>query len=130
MALISFMELGEGGGGILLIGRSVESPIHRAQTGNKTAPHNNPGIRSHQPITPSTPMHRRGRHTNNPNPQPSMRKGLIEVRTLIRRHTAIFSRFTVEEQIRRNDGTTYDGATVKKTLPEGPTGCWVGDTLV
>lgn len=116
--------------GILLIGRSVEGPIHCAQAGNKTAPHNNPGIRSHQSITPSTPMHRRGRHADNTNPQTGMSKGLIQKRTLVGRHAAIFSRFAVEEQVRCNDGATYDSATVKKTLAEGPARCWVRDALV
>jgi len=58
------------------------------------------------------------RHCDNPHPKSRMHEGLIEVPTFVRGHTAIFSCFPVENEVRGDDGSANDSGTVEESLSQ------------
>lgn len=56
------------------------------------------------------------RHSNDANTQPSMHESFIQECPFVRRHTAIFSSLTVEDEIRRDYRTADDSGAIEESL--------------
>ena len=65
-------------------------------------------------------MKRAGSNTNDTNAQSSMQEGLIEIAPLVQRHSAIFSRFAVKDQVRDRNGAADDGGAIEQFLRQIP----------
>lgn len=100
----------------LLVRVRRHASIHGPYTGSKTNPKNNPWIRGHQSVAPSTSMQRLSRHTDNSNSQSSVQECVVQIFPFVKRHTAIFSRFPIEDEICGNNCCSDDATSVKKSF--------------
>jgi hypothetical protein len=57
-------------------------------------------------------------YSNDANPEAGMHEGLVQVFAFERRHSPIFSRFSVEDEIRCDDGASDDCCAIQKLLGE------------
>lgn len=103
----------------LLLRRRVVSRVHGTDASDKTQTDNSPRVRGHQTVRPSVHVHRSSRNTDDTNAQTGVQERLVEVAALIWRHAAILSRLTVEDQVRRQNGTTHNGSSVQQPLGQG-----------
>ena len=55
---------------------------------------------------------------NHTNAQAGMEESLVEIGSLVRRHTSIFASFTVEDEVCGDESATYECSAVKEALAE------------
>ena len=55
-------------------------------------------------------------NTNNPDTKSSVHKGFIQIRPFKRRHSAVFSSFAVEDEVRCHDSSTDDSCAIDQLL--------------
>ena len=100
----------------LLIRTRSKSPIHSPYTRRQSHAHDHPRIGRHEPIRPAAAMQGACRHTNHANTQAGMHKSFVEIGPFVRWHAAIFSSFTVEHDIRRDESTADESSAIKELL--------------
>lgn len=102
----------------LLIRRSVVGTEHRAHAGSQTNTSNQPRVGGHQTIRPSIHVQSSSGDTNNTNTKSGVHESFIQIASLVVRHSAILSCFTVEDEVRSHDSATHNGRTVEQALGE------------
>lgn len=104
----------------------VERSVHRADAGRKSQPNDQPRVRSHESITPAGSVQSPRSEGDDTDAQASVHEGLVQVFTLIHRHSTIFTRLSVEDQVCGNDGSTNQSTAIEKSLRQVSTGSRVG----
>lgn len=102
----------------LLVRRSVESSIHRADASDQADTKHEPRVHGHEAIRPSVGVQGACSNTDDTKSKASVHKSLIQEAPLVSGHTPIFTGLTVENEVRSQDGTTDDGSTVQQLLGE------------
>lgn len=100
----------------LLLRRRVVSRVHSADAGDQTQTDNSPRVRGHQAERPSVGVQRSSSNTDDTNAQTGVQERVVEVAALVRRHATVFSRLTVEDQVRHQDSPTHDGGAIQQPL--------------
>jgi hypothetical protein len=128
----------------LLLRRAHASAHHGTDGANKTDTENQPGVGSHETITPSVCVKGASSDTDDTNSEASVEESVVQVGAFEWRHAAIFSGFAVEDEAvvksaflsvvqiwsRSLDGkksTTEDGTAIEKALGEVSRGGRVGE---
>lgn len=96
----------------LLVGRSVESTIHRSDAGNQTDTSNKPRVRGHETIRPTARVESSSSNTDDSNTKSSVHKSFVQIRPFVVRHSAIFPCLPVEDQVCRQDSSTNDSRAI------------------
>lgn len=109
----------------LLIRGSVESTVHGADAANETDTHDEPRVHGHETIRPAAHVEGASSNTNDTNTETSVHKGFVQEAPLVSGHTAVFSRFTVEDEVGCQDGTTNNGSAIQQFLGHIATLCRV-----
>ena len=81
-----------------LLRRTHASTHHCADGSNKTNTKNQPGVGSHETVTPAVCVKGASSNTNDTNTETSVEESVVQVGAFEWRHTAIFSGFTVEDE--------------------------------
>ncbi|KKA17378.1 hypothetical protein T310_8781, partial [Rasamsonia emersonii CBS 393.64] len=102
----------------LLLRRSVHRPVHRTNTGNQAQSDNSPWVRSHQTEGPSVGVQRPSGNGDNTNSKPSVQERLVQIFSLIRRHSTILAGLAVEDQVRSQHRSAHDGGSVQDLLAQ------------
>jgi hypothetical protein len=127
-----------------LLRRAHASTHHGTDRANKTNTENQPGVGSHEAVTPSVCVKGASSDTDDTNSETSVEKSVVQVGAFEWRHAAIFSGFAVEDEARTEsaflsvihswshslDGeksTTEDGTAIEKALSEVSRGGRVGE---
>lgn len=110
----------------LLVRRSVESAVHGTNAGNQTETGHSPRVGSHQTERPAVGVQRSRGNCNDTDSQTGVQESVIQVAPFVRRHSAILSRFAVEDQVRSDDCSSDDGSSVEQSLSKVAT---LGDAV-
>jgi hypothetical protein len=81
-----------------LLRRAHASTHHGTDRTNKTNTKNQPGVGSHETVTPSVCVKGASSYTDDSNTETSVEESVVQVGAFKRRHAAIFSGFTVEDE--------------------------------
>jgi hypothetical protein len=81
-----------------LLRRTHASTHHGTDRTNKTDTENQPGVGSHETVTPSVCVKGASSNTDDSNTETSVEESVVQVGAFERRHTAIFSGFAVEDE--------------------------------
>lgn len=100
----------------LLIRGSVESAVHGSDAANETHAHDEPRVHSHKTIRPATHVEGASSNTNYTDTKTSVHKSLIQEAPLVSGHTAILSRFAVEDEVGCQNCTTNNGSAIYQFL--------------
>lgn len=102
----------------LLVRRSVEGSIHRADAANQADTKDEPRVHGHETIRPSVGVQGARSNTDDTESKASVHESFVQEAPLVSGHSAIFAGLTVEDEVRSQDGTTNDGSTVQQLLSE------------
>jgi hypothetical protein len=81
-----------------LLRRTHASTHHGTDRTNKTDTENQPGVGSHETVTPSVCVKGASSNTDDSNTETSVEESVVQVGAFERRHTAIFSGFAIEDE--------------------------------
>ena len=108
--------------GGLLVRRGCECSIHGAHAHGNAADDDRPWTGSHQTVRPAGLVESAGGNADDTETETGMQEGLIEKVPLKGGHAAIFSGFSVKNDVRRNDGPSNNSGSVDELLRQiGPT---------
>lgn len=102
--------------GDLLIGRGVESSVHRANATNKANTENEPWVHGHEAVRPTVGVKRASSNTNDTNTKSSVHESLVQEATLVSGHSAVLAGLAVEDEVGGQDGAANDGTAVQQLL--------------
>lgn len=112
-----------------LVRRSVQSAIHGSNATNQTETNDNPRVHGHKAVGPSVHVQSSSSNTDNTNSESSVQESVVQEASFVRRHAAVLSRLTVEDEVRRQDSSTNDGGSVEQSLGDVATAVGVSGRL-